>query len=1418
MQQTSEANERDRNTKTDYPSRPPPQSAHPQQKHGAPNINITLPGPHNEMQIVGFTSVTVAAAAASGTHNSDLHVDNCASISVVGDSLRLGLRDFRPAKHGDVVMMNNFPAAVKGYGDLHVHVLCARKNVSRQLVLREVAYVPTSRFNLLSWSRYAEQLDADTGRGNTMKSRQKWLVLPLDGGSAVANMHNGLYSFKCRVQPAAAGGVSAPPTTQVTQGGERTRSKQQAPAPTQTTANANRYREKTQKVRGGADGRHRAPAPAQKTGEANVRWGKSQTVAHGAEKKGGPAPGKPTHGDDSDQEKHSVVHGNAMASLAGGNVTTETPPLGGRPMRSHELLVSEEHKGSHPAGHTATALDAEDEVKELQSKSAPHSEENTAGEKQPETKQQAESPHAEKERDAKYGAYVVAKARETVKRLHRNFGHAMSLDKIKMLLRNKAIRVSNKDVKQAILDFAAEDCACLACAEAATNKVHPSKTASAQADGQWTFDFSTGFPTSRQGNTHVSVWVGPKRKGVWLGFHKAKSEEELLNLLKQKWRLWQNEAKEPFTSLRSDRDSALNGGEVSKWLEEKGVSRSQTTGASGGPAEGYIRVLTERARANLNDAALPSKLWQEAFVNAQQGVDIVPDRSGMSSYERRRNQQPPYKKYLPFGTRVTVHIPKAQRGKFRNKGRIGRVMHRLEDGDGWKVYMPKTNTMVHTNALKPVPDHEQSDNSIMWTATLKAEVRPERREGGVEPERTYGHSAVSESEQRRAPASAQPGREVKQEEKEIELSEEEETSESEDSSESDAEEEAERDESMLPAPLPPRVRSKPAEMYDPEALAAEKQYAKEQKQRAQSSAQTTQGMSYLDAARKAESLLSGKIPRNPEEAVASEDGFRWVAAMKEEEESHEKAKLAVKLKRGTIAPGRRLAGGMRIKGRPVVEYKWVFDIKLLDNDDETVGPTYTTNKKGQKVRYKARKVAKGFTQRQGDFGETYAPTPQVASVRMAIALSLLLGWQALQMDVKSAFLQADLPEQERVWLLPPKEDKLNAEYIFFLMKSLYGLRQAAFRWNEDINKTLREEDFEALDADTCIYTHRDANGTILCILVLHVDDMLVIAPDGTREDISARLQGKYTMTESPARWFLKMNIAYASDMRSVTLSAPAYADAIVEAAERMGLSEKEQPVSTPASGLLGSGSKEHMSEEEKAFMQSVDYGELVGMLAHYSIMTRPDLAQAVGQLQRFCRDPRKRHWYAALRVVKYIKGTKNYGLCYTKDGLEKVIGYADSDWASDEEDRKSTTGWVFIYMGAAICWKSKKQPGRAARSTAEAELIALDQAVREALWLRKMCKGLDIGVSPDGKAPTIIVYEDNEACLNIANGSQWSQETKHVQVKHFAVREDVRDKRVEIRRVDTSENIADMFTKALGRVKFQKFRKMMGVVPVGEFA
>ena len=132
---------------------------------------------------------------------------------------------------------------------------------------------------------------------------------------------------------------------------------------------------------------------------------------------------------------------------------------------------------------------------------------------------------------------------------------------------------------------------------------------------------------------------------------------------------------------------------------------------------------------------------------------------------------------------------------------------------------------------------------------------------------------------------------------------------------------------------------------------------------------------------------------------------------------------------------------------------------------------------------------------------------------------------------------------------------------------------------------------------------------------------------------------------------------------------------------------------------------------------------------------------------------------------------------------------------------------VALYNGAATSWSVKTQTG-VSRSTAEAELAALDLGTREALWYRKLGMSLQM----DG-AETIEIFEDNSACLAIANGSKWSARTKHVDVKHFAVRDDVAQGRVKVSDIASEENPADCLTKPLGVLKFEKFRTMMGVVP-----
>jgi hypothetical protein len=223
------------------------------------------------------------------------------------------------------------------------------------------------------------------------------------------------------------------------------------------------------------------------------------------------------------------------------------------------------------------------------------------------------------------------------------------------------------------------------------------------------------------------------------------------------------------------------------------------------------------------------------------------------------------------------------------------------------------------------------------------------------------------------------------------------------------------------------------------------------------------------------------------------------------------------------------------------------------------------------------------------------------------------------------------------------------------------------------------------------------------------------------------------------------------------------------------------------------------------------FREAVGSLQYLALATRPDIAYAVGWLARQVECPRKAHWQAALDVFAYLRGTIDFGLRYTKQKNEHgntapATGWSDSDWAGDLKGRRSTSGFAFLFCGAATDWRSVKQ-SCTARSTAEAELVALDLAVKDALWLRKLEKGLDIGSG----LPTV-VHEDNEAALAIATTNRRTARTKHIDVQYFAVTQDVEEERVEIAPVRSEDNRADIFTKGLEAIKFRGFRMSLGVV------
>ena len=203
--------------------------------------------------------------------------------------------------------------------------------------------------------------------------------------------------------------------------------------------------------------------------------------------------------------------------------------------------------------------------------------------------------------------------------------------------------------------------------------------------------------------------------------------------------------------------------------------------------------------------------------------------------------------------------------------------------------------------------------------------------------------------------------------------------------------------------------------------------------------------------------------------------------------------------------------------------------------------------------------------------------------------------------------------------------------------------------------------------------------------------------------------------------------------------------------------------------------------------------------------TRPDIAFAVNLLARFSSSPTKRHWNGIKHVFRYLRGTIDLGLFYPKDTKQGLIGYADAGYLSDPHKARSQTGYVFKYGGTAISWRSQKQT-LVATSSNHAEIIALHEASRECVWLRLMTQHIQSTCSlPINKDPTIL-YEDNAACVaQIKEGYIKSDRTKHIPPKFFSFTQELeKSKDIDIQYIRSSENSADLFTKALPTTVFRK--------------
>ena len=228
-----------------------------------------------------------------------------------------------------------------------------------------------------------------------------------------------------------------------------------------------------------------------------------------------------------------------------------------------------------------------------------------------------------------------------------------------------------------------------------------------------------------------------------------------------------------------------------------------------------------------------------------------------------------------------------------------------------------------------------------------------------------------------------------------------------------------------------------------------------------------------------------------------------------------------------------------------------------------------------------------------------------------------------------------------------------------------------------------------------------------------------------------------------------------------------------------------------------------------------DYRAAVGSLLYLAGGTRPDLAHAVHMISQHCQSPRIKHWNAVVKIMKYLRGSVNIGLVLGGDISGGLTCYVDANHAGQLDCRysekldlwvdggKATTGYLFFLGKSPISWRSKKQTRYTATSSTEAEVIALVDATKEASFLSRLCEDM-CRTYPKNKP--VQIYEDNTSCLKIVTRGTLSERTKHFRVDYFYVTSEMEEGKVELSHCSTKNMLADMFTKALPRVDFTRFR------------
>ncbi|KAB2568562.1 Retrovirus-related Pol polyprotein from transposon TNT 1-94 [Lasiodiplodia theobromae] len=466
---------------------------------------------------------------------------------------------------------------------------------------------------------------------------------------------------------------------------------------------------------------------------------------------------------------------------------------------------------------------------------------------------------------------------------------------------------------------------------------------------------------------------------------------------------------------------------------------------------------------------------------------------------------------------------------------------------------------------------------------------------------------------------------------------------------------------------------------------------------------------------------------------------------------------------------------------------------------------YKADSTGNLASCKARLCVRGDKQRPGlDYVETFASVVKPAAFKIIMALITLLDLECHQLDISSAFINGKIDKDDVYMTLPPgfTTQTNGTNLVVHLQKALYGLKQAPRIWQQEITGFLSTIEYFPLDSDPCVFQHAQSKG----VIIVYVDDLILIHKGMEAINImKAQLSSKYELHDlGPIHHYLGMKITRDRLSKTMWISQESYIQRILSKHHMQDC----KPISTP---MEPSGASLAPRAEGQASTNLInEYQSLIGSIGYAANMTRADITYATHKLCQFTHNPSESHLNAAYRILRYLKGNPDYSIKFSAstDGELHLQAYSDAAYADNKDNRASTQGYAFLAAGGLVSFKSTKQSNVATSST-EAEYVAMTLAAKEALWIKHLLN--EIGYHGSDLSP-IQLYGDNQPAISLTRPDRKdNSRIKHIETQYHFVRQQVEKGKIELNYIPTDHMLADILTKPLPKLKFQRFIPKIGL-------